>query len=646
MATSSLPSRENPRKINPLSLPAQRTSLRLFLLLWLLLTLAVAVDYAQNHWRHSLWFDQMIFEQAVRSAWRGEGLYAPLEAIQVGYPLRSHNAVHFEPVLYALAPLVALLPGTATLGLVEILLTLSACLPLFLCARLLFGCGWVALPWGLLLAVDRPLQMQLHTDFHAINGAAALYAWALYGVLARKPWLAISCASIGLLFRETETLTLAAFSVFLLLHDRRWWRPALAGLVLAIAWYGLAFHWVIPAAAEGRDYYFYGEKYGHLGDGLFSIALSPVLRPQVFWPFLANPLNQRFLWEHLWYLAFLPLGAPLWLLPALPTVAALLLSQLSVVREVGLHYMPAVLPFLLVAAMRAVSATSRLLPERQRRLPGAAVGVALLGLGLYQSVLGDPVLLYRLSRKTPPRPDIRREAQAVAATLPAASRLAADRMVFPAFLATHPETTLFPFMDASTDYAVTYLGSGTPQEQDSIEYLLSRGLFPLDPWWREHILVFALKGGGSSSFAEELRQLTLNGVRPTRHLPEWYMRLLRGVERPGYESAWLFDPQSRVLLGAPPAHEPGALRLRVRARTVRSYLPHERWGVLLNGTELGRTAPVGMDVNVSLSLPEEAVRGDVNWLTFQNEVRLPGAALGRRQDGREFAAELYELRWE
>jgi uncharacterized membrane protein len=324
-------------------------------------------------------FDLAIFTQATDQALRGT-LFNSIR----GMPWLGDHA---SLILFAIAPLYALLRHPLTLLLLQCVTLALGALPLFALARRELGHDGLALALaGLYLlhpAVGYTNVFEFHPEVLATGGLLATF-WALS---VGRFGLTLLFAGLSLACREDVALVVLALGLVTLLPGR----PRRTGLALvALATLSLTLWFAVlrPAFSSGAAEY--GRMYDAWGDTLGEAAVNVVKDPlraigalfstpgdagdtrlkQLYWPHMLGPF------------LFLPLLSPLTLLTALPVLGEHFLSSRPQQHWLLYQYTALVTPVLAVAAVRGLGHLARGVArarsaEAALARPGPARGVAI-----------------------------------------------------------------------------------------------------------------------------------------------------------------------------------------------------------------------------------------------------------------------------
>jgi uncharacterized membrane protein len=356
-------------------------------------------------------------------------------------------AFHFEPMLLILAPLYAI-GGSATLLLVlQAVAVAAGALPAYRLGAYAAGSAsrGLAVAGAYLLS---PLgQWAVLADFHTATLAAPLLVLAVERLVVKQSAAqALAVAALAATAREDVGLTVAALGVLVLLLCRG---HAKAGL----AFLGLGLGSTILAALVIRTYSGgllpFDVRYGAtVGAGL-DAALAALGRPAVL-GYLGTLVLSG---------GWLGLCAPLALLPALPSLAANLLSASPWMAAGKAHYSSLILPFIAIAATAGLRRL-RDLPVPSPQLASGAlvlislVGYLLEGAGPLAGNYAPAVVTAHASR-----------AETLAQSLPATAAVSASSALVP-HLSHRPRVFVFPavldadfvFLDLQASPAPTSAG--------------------------------------------------------------------------------------------------------------------------------------------------------------------------------------------
>lgn len=300
---------------------------------WLLATHAIQ-GWGVHSWQG---FDIGFFVQATFNAFSEKGLM--FKNIDGDLSFFAH---HFSPFLFLLAPL-------GTLREAPIWLYTAQDAVLAASFALLFG-RIARLPnvhryakAGMALALfTHPFWFGLkYYEFHELSFAPLPMFFLLVGWERKNPWMVLAAALSLMCIKETSFFSLAWFGCVLLVTSREAKLKVCgtAVLTLAVCFWFFYFKGILPAIA-GRSESMFLQYYGHLGNSMLEVALSPVQRPFDFLKAIFSASNAFYLLA-MFAFCFPFLNKPrhwMWIIPVLPDFAVALLSRYAGIRNAGHQY--------------------------------------------------------------------------------------------------------------------------------------------------------------------------------------------------------------------------------------------------------------------------------------------------------------------
>ncbi|HOX36619.1 MAG TPA: DUF2079 domain-containing protein [Candidatus Brocadiia bacterium] len=273
----------------------------------------------------------------------------------------SYLQDHFCPILAALAPFYNLFNGPGVMIWAHSLAIAAGAVPLALLALHL---GIRPASCILLCAAYWLYPFMTQLSFcdgrgpHA-EGLALPFIFASFFFAARRNWIAFAVfAVIASLAKEDVPLVYFFFGRYLTAFEKE---RRVGGGIATSAFLGfILVAGVIMPNAAGEAGYRYVSRYAGLGDGIVEIVLSPVLKPQIFWP--------RLLGAHSWML-LLWLTAPLCFIPwrawrflsvGLGIFLMTVLQDDPNMASVGLHYHTHLIPILFTASVMVLTGRNNL----------------------------------------------------------------------------------------------------------------------------------------------------------------------------------------------------------------------------------------------------------------------------------------------
>jgi uncharacterized membrane protein len=307
-------------------------------------------------------------------------------------------AIHFEPIILPLSLLYAFHADPRILLVFQTLALVSGALPVFLLTRRYIP-DWpifAALMATAYLLSPALLGLNIF-DFHPVSLATPLLLYAILALTYKHyVWFLIACV-LACMCKEDIPLAVALLGILLI------WKYKLPrlGAVLIIGgllWSLLAFKVIIPHFYPGVQANNYWYRYEALGSSPGAAVANLIIHPWLLF-------TTFFTVDRFFYLAglvrsvgFLPLLAPEWLLPALPSLAVNLLSTDPNLYSGVYHYNAAIIPFVMLSAIHG---TRHLIliwqgwrqeQPNNTQLPGTVETAAISNPTLSPDTLPDPVL--------------------------------------------------------------------------------------------------------------------------------------------------------------------------------------------------------------------------------------------------------------
>lgn len=333
-------------------------------------------------------FDIGFFVQATHNAFSEKALM--FKNIDGDFSFFAH---HFSPFLFLLAPLGAFTEAPVWLYLAQdaaIAATLA-----FLFGRIKNSEPGLRTPKLLMILIllVQPFWSGLkYYEFHELS-FAPLYMFFLLEGWERKCVRTITIASLALLCtKETAFFSLAWFGLVLLAFEkqRNMRATGLVVLVLAVSSWILYFKLILPQIA-GRSESMFSGYFGHLGQSMFEVALSPIQKPIEFLKAIFTTSNVAYL--ILMFGLCLPfldrVRAWVWLVPVMPDFAVALLSRYDGIRNPGHQYAGLVVVPVAFVAISGLSNWSQWSVRRQRLTVAWS-----LAMGLF-SISTNPVKTFK-----------------------------------------------------------------------------------------------------------------------------------------------------------------------------------------------------------------------------------------------------------
>jgi uncharacterized membrane protein len=318
-------------------------------------------------------FDLGNMTQAVWSTAHGR----PLEVTELGGDQITRLGAHVDPILVAFAPLWWVWPSPTMLLVVQAIVVPLGALPLFWLGRKHLGSDWAGAFSGLAYLAYPAVQWLPLDEFHPVALACPLLAFALWYLDEERLWAALPFVVLAGLTKEEIPLVLAGLGVWYALAKGR----RLAGGLIAltgVAATAISLGLVMPHFREGADPAFYG-RYEAVGGSPAGLVETIFTDPVTVLRAVTQGRDLTYLAELALPLAGLFLLAPLLLIPALPELAANLLSSVSTQTSIEFHYTAPIAPFLIAGAVLGAARLTRRREAAGVILAASLVGAVLIG---------------------------------------------------------------------------------------------------------------------------------------------------------------------------------------------------------------------------------------------------------------------------
>jgi uncharacterized membrane protein len=307
-------------------------------------------------------------------------------------------AIHFEPIILPLSLLYAFHADPRILLVFQTLAIGSGALPVFLLTRRYIP-DWPIFAALMVTAyLLSPALLGLNIfDFHPVSLATPLLLYAILALTYKHYiWFLIACV-LACMCKEDIPLAVALLGILLI------WKYKLPRLgttlfIGGLLWSLLAFKVIIPHFYPGVQANNYWYRYEALGGSPGAAIANLVIHPWLLF-------TTFFTVDRFFYLAglvrsvgFLPLLAPEWLLPALPSLAVNILSTDPLLYSGVYHYNAAIIPFVMLSAIHGTRHLILIWQGwRQEQpgniqLPGTGETAAVSNPTLSPDTLHDPIL--------------------------------------------------------------------------------------------------------------------------------------------------------------------------------------------------------------------------------------------------------------
>ena len=314
-------------------------------------------------------------------------------------------AIHFEPIILPLSLLYAFHADPRILLVFQTLVLGSGALPVFLLTRRYIPEWPIFAPLMAAAYLLSPALLGLNIfDFHPVSLATPLLLYAILALTYKRYiWFLIACI-LACMCKEDIPLTVALLGI-LVIWKYKLPRLGTALLIGGLLWSFLAFKVIIPHFYPGVQANNYWYRYEALGSSPGAAIANLVIHPWLLFTTFFTIDRFYYLFGLMRSVGFLPLLAPEWLLPALPSLAVNLLSTDPLLYSGVYHYNAAIIPFVMVSAIHG---TRRLIfiwqgwrqefpahlqqSESEHNLVGAGLTPALGTISLEPSVQPNPAV--------------------------------------------------------------------------------------------------------------------------------------------------------------------------------------------------------------------------------------------------------------
>jgi len=306
-----------------------------------------------RHWGYMTSLNDLgVFDQAVWGTMHGQFL---LNTSIFNQTINWLGA-QFSPALLLFVPLYAISPNAEWLVLAQACALSVTAWPIFLLASRILKSEATGLMWAIAYLVNPFLLNAAAWDFHQTMLTVPFIAFGMLAIEKKDSRLLfLSCLPL-LFIREHLGLTVAGFGLLwgLRHHD---WKTATTLILLGLGHLLLVIVLIMPALSPTGSHVMLASdlgqlsRYGWLGKSVGDIALNLLLHP---WAIARQVLFDWGGWSYLTLLLLPLLGfslaAPVYLLPALPDLAANLLSANTMPRIVFAYHSVTLVPVLTIAA--------------------------------------------------------------------------------------------------------------------------------------------------------------------------------------------------------------------------------------------------------------------------------------------------------
>ncbi|EFH86328.1 Protein of unknown function DUF2079, membrane [Ktedonobacter racemifer DSM 44963] len=252
-------------------------------------------------------------------------------------------AIHFEPILWPISWLYYLWADPRMLLIFQTVVVALGAYPAFLLARLRLRNELAAVAIALLYLLYPAQQQATIYDFHAVTLTTSLLLFTLYFMYTRRTAPMFVFALLSMACKEEIPLVIAMFCLWSMVFQRRWRSSAIL-LVIALAWFGIAYYFVFPHFSPTGKPLLTGRY-----DGASQGTVKGFLHK-----YLLDSKHRAYLEILLRPAIFLPVLAPWVLILAAPTLALNLLSSHEGQYSGLFQYNAEIVPVLIFATIEAI----------------------------------------------------------------------------------------------------------------------------------------------------------------------------------------------------------------------------------------------------------------------------------------------------
>lgn len=307
-----------------------------------------------------------------------------------GKPVSSLS-FHISPISILLAPFYWFWPSPVVLLVLQTALLALGSVPIFLLSREIIGSPLLSLSFVVSYLLYPPLEYSNLSDFHPQTLATPLLLLTLYFLYKRRFCLFYLFSFTSLLVKENIALIIAILGIYVIFRTGEKIR-GLSLLILSFIWFLFSVLLVMPYFSGGET----GSlgRYEYLGKGLLPVLWTIVADPFRTLKILLMAPKIKYFFFLLVSAGFLPLFAPVYLLPTASEFLINLFSAYNPQWQIKFHYTAAITPFVFIAA---VFGSRNLLSFLKRKGCGngtVLVALYLLFISLVLNLLHSPSPLY------------------------------------------------------------------------------------------------------------------------------------------------------------------------------------------------------------------------------------------------------------
>ncbi len=288
----------------------------------------------------------------------------------------SRFAIHFEPILFIVLPIYALIPTPELLLVMQIVVVASGALPAFWLAHLRLRSEWAGIAVAALYLLYPALQLAVIDVFHAVTFTCAFLLFMLYFMYTRRTVCLILFAILAMACKEEIPAIVALCGLWSIVFQYRW-RSGLTLIALAFLWVALASAVMHLASPTGQS--LLSARYSALGRSPVAVLHTLIAHPRtILSEYVLEATHRMYLRTLLSPTGYVVLLAPWILFLAFPSLALNLLSSDKQMYSGLFQYNAEIVPILIFALVESLALilyvsrfALRLLGQRIGMLPSS-----------------------------------------------------------------------------------------------------------------------------------------------------------------------------------------------------------------------------------------------------------------------------------
>ena len=409
----------------------------------------------------------------------------------------SRFAIHFEPILFIVLPIYALLPTSKLLLVMQIVVVASGAFPAFWLARLRLRNEWAGVVIAALYLLYPALQLAAIDIFHTVTFTCALLLFMLYFMYTGRTICLFLFAILAMACKEEIPAIIALCGLWSLMFQYRW-RSGLALMALAFLWVSLASTVMHLASPTGQS--LLSARYSTLGSDPIAVVHTLVAHPRaILSEHVLEPTHRMYLRTLLSPTGYVVLLVPWVLFLAFPSLALNLLSSnkqmysglfqynaeiipilifamieslvlILYVSRVALHLLEKDVPASSVPVTRSFSATTVRCWHSYFRIVMLVVVLSAALFNMYRADLARGVMPFSNGFSWPQTSAHTRLAASFLQLIPPTASVSAQSELVP-HLSQRKNIYLFPYQDRQVDYVFLDVTSEIYPFWNSIDYI-------------------------------------------------------------------------------------------------------------------------------------------------------------------------------